>query len=337
VPQMREDGAAPARGPLPPGDVSGLRDGHDPAALSGGDRISSVKPREDIAAPEETTMRIAFASGKGGTGKTILATNLAVFLADRDEEVTYLDCDVEAPNGHIFLKPHITSREAVTIPIPEVDEARCTRCGRCSEVCQAHAIVCLGDVVLTFPELCHGCGGCALVCPEKAIREIPREIGEIARGTAGSVAFVEGRLRTGQAKSPPVIRAVKRHLPRTGIAILDAPPGTSCPLLEAIRDADFVLLVAEPTVFGLHDLTLAVEAVRKVGIPHGVAINRAGPGGDGVQRYCARSNLPVLIQIPEDRRIAEIYSRGDLAVRSFPGFARWMTELFDRLRGAVRR
>ena len=337
MPQVREDGAAPARDPLPPGDVSRLRDGHDPADLTEGRLwISSAKPPRGIAAPEGITMRIVFASGKGGTGKTILATNLATFLADQDDEVTYLDCDVEAPNGHIFLKPVITSREAVTIPVPEVDEVHCTRCGRCGEFCQAHAIVCLGNAILTFPDLCHGCGGCALVCPEKAIREIPRGIGEIARGTSGPVRFVEGRLQIGQAKSLPIIRAVKRHVPRTGIAILDAPPGTSCPMIETVRDADFVLLVAEPTVFGLHDLTLAVEAIRKVGVPHGVAINRAGPGGDGVQRYCAQSNIPVLVQIPEDRRIAEIYSRGDLAVRSFPEFGRWMSELLGRLRSAVR-
>lgn len=281
-------------------------------------------------------MRIVFASGKGGTGKTILATNLASVLADQGYAVMYLDCDVEAPNGHIFLNPVIASREAVTILVPEVDEARCTRCGRCGDFCPSHAIVGLGNAVLTFPELCHGCGGCALVCPEKAIREIPRAIGEVARGASGSVQFVEGRLQIGQPMSPPIIRAVKRHLPRTGIAILDAPPGTACPMMETVRDADVVLLVTEPTVFGLHDLTLAVEAVRKVGVPFAVALNRVGSGGDGVQRYCAHANIPVLLQVPEDRRIAEIYSRGDLVARHFPGFDGWMTDLFGRLRAAVR-
>jgi MinD superfamily P-loop ATPase len=289
-----------------------------------------------MAASKGTLMRIVFASGKGGTGKTILATNLASVLADQDYAVTYLDCDVEAPNGHIFLKPVITSRDAVTIPVPEVDEVRCTRCGRCGDFCPSHAIVCLGNAVLTFPELCHGCGGCALVCPEKAIREIPRAIGEVARGASGSIRFVEGRLQIGQPMSPPIIRAVKQHLPRTGIAILDAPPGTACPMVETVRDTDFVLLVTEPTVFGLHDLTLAVEVVRKVGVPFGVALNRAGSGDDGVQRYCTLADIPVLLQIPEDRRVAEIYSRGELAARHFPGFDRWMTDLFGRLRGAVR-
>jgi MinD superfamily P-loop ATPase len=283
-----------------------------------------------------TLMRIVFASGKGGTGKTILATNLASVLADQDYAVTYLDCDVEAPNGHIFLKPVVASREAVTILVPEVDEVRCTRCGRCGDFCPSHAIVCLGNAVLTFPDLCHGCGGCALVCPEKTIREIPRAIGEVARGASGSIQFVEGRLQIGQPMSPPIIRAVKRHMPRTGIAILDAPPGTACPMMETVRGADVVLLVAEPTVFGLHDLTLAVEAVRMVGVPFAVALNRVGPDGDGVQRYCAHANIPVLLQVPEDRRIAEIYSRGDLVARHFPGFGLWMTDLFRRLRAAVR-
>jgi MinD superfamily P-loop ATPase len=147
---------------------------------------------------------------------------------------------------------------------------------------------------------------------------------------------VEGRLQIGQPMSPPIIRAVKRHLPRAGIAILDAPPGTACPMMETVRGADFVVLVAEPTVFGLHDLTLTVDAIRKVGVPYGVALNRVGPGGDGVERYCAQANIPVLLRIPEDRRIAEIYSRGDLAARTFPGFERWMSDLFGRLRAAVR-
>jgi MinD superfamily P-loop ATPase len=281
-------------------------------------------------------MRIVFASGKGGTGKTILATNLASVLADEDHAVTYLDCDVEAPNGHIFLKPIITSREVVAIPVPEVDEVRCTRCGRCADFCQSHAILCLGNAVLTFPELCHGCGGCALLCPEHAIREVPRSIGEIVRGASGSIRFVEGRLQIGQPMSPPIIRAVKRHLPRAGIAILDAPPGTACPVMETVRDADFVVLVAEPTVFGLHDLTLIAQAVRQAGVPCGVALNRVGRAGDGVERYCAHTDIPILVRIPEDRRIAEMYSRGELAVRRFPGYDRWMIDLFGQLRRAVR-
>jgi MinD superfamily P-loop ATPase len=277
-------------------------------------------------------MRIAIASGKGGTGKTIVATNLAAILAQDDHPVTYLDCDVEAPDGHIFLKPEIAHREAVSIPVPEVNETLCTRCGRCGEFCQYSAIVCLGNAVLTFPDLCHGCGGCRLVCPEGAIREVPRPIGEIERGAAGAVQFVQGRLRIGQAVVAPLIRAVKRHLPRTGIAILDAPPGNSCPVVETIRDTDLVLLVAEPTPFGLHDLRLAVETVRQTRLPHAVVINRAGPGGGDVRRYCDRAGIPILLEIPEDRRIAETYSQGELAIRAVPAYAGWMRALFENVR-----
>jgi MinD superfamily P-loop ATPase len=277
-------------------------------------------------------MRIAIASGKGGTGKTIVATNLAAILAQDDHPVAYLDCDVEAPNGHIFVKPEIVHRETVSIPVPEVNETRCTHCGRCGEFCQYSAIACLGSAVLTFPDLCHGCGGCSLVCSEGAIREVPRAIGEVEWGAAGAVQFVQGRLRIGQAISPPLIRAVKKHLPRTGIAILDAPPGTSCPVVETIRDTDLVLLVTEPTPFGLHDLRLAVETVKEAHLPHAVVINRAGLGRGEVRQYCERAGIPILLEIPEDRRIAETYSRGELAIQTIPAYAGWMRALFEKLR-----
>ena len=276
-------------------------------------------------------MRIAVASGKGGTGKTIVATNLAQALVHRGYTVTYADCDVEAPNGHIFLKPRITGRQAVTISVPEVDDARCTHCGRCGEFCQFSAIVCLGNSVLTFPDLCHGCGGCALVCTEHAIREVPREIGEVEEGRAGRLAVVQGRLRIGQAISPPLIRAVKRKLPPEGIAILDAPPGTACPMIETVRGADFVLLVTEPTPFGLHDLRLAVEAIRQLDIPIGVVINRAA-GQDGVRHFCGKADLPILLEIPDERRIAVAYSRGDLAVDAVPSYREWMHALYEGIR-----
>ena len=277
-------------------------------------------------------MKLAVASGKGGTGKTTVATNLAVRLARHGQTVVYVDCDVEAPNGHIFLKPRITGRQAVTISVPEVDEARCTHCGRCGEFCQFSAIVCLGSSVLTFPDLCHGCGGCALVCPERAIREVPREIGEVEEGRAGRLAVVQGRLRIGQALSPPVIRAVKRKLPPEEIAILDAPPGTACPMIETVRGADFVLLVTEPTPFGLHDLRLAVEAIRLLGIPIGVVINRAATGRDGVRHFCGEADLPILLEIPDERRIAVAYSRGDLALDAVPSYREWMYALYEGIR-----
>jgi MinD superfamily P-loop ATPase len=292
----------------------------------------SVAPSFGTAVSKGTLMQIAIASGKGGTGKTIVATNLAATLGQDDHRVTYLDCDVEAPNGHIFLKPEIAHCETVSVPVPEVNETLCTCCGRCGEFCQYSAIVCLGNSVLTFPDLCHGCGGCKLVCPEGAIREIPRPIGEIEQGKAGPVDFVQGRLYIGQAIVVPLIRAVKRHLPRTGIVVLDAPPGNSCPVVETIRDADLVLLVAEPTPFGLHDLRLAVEMVRQARLPHVVVINRAGPGRADVGRYCDRAGIPILLEIPEDRRVAETYSRGELAIRAVPAYAGWMRALFEKMR-----
>ena len=277
-------------------------------------------------------MRIAVASGKGGTGKTIVATNLAQALVHRGYTVTYADCDVEAPNGHIFLRPQVTGRQVVTIPIPEVDDARCTHCGRCGEFYQFSAIVCLGNSVLTFPDLCHGCGGCALVCPERAIREVPREIGEVEEGRAGRLTVLQGRLRIGQAVSPPLIRAVKRKLPPDGIAILDAPPGAACPMIETVRGADFVLLVTEPTPFGLHDLRLAVEAVRRLGLPMGIVINRAAAGRDGIRHFCGEADLPILLEIPDERRIAVAYSRGDLAVDAVPSYREWMHVLYEGIR-----
>lgn len=272
-------------------------------------------------------MRIAVASGKGGTGKTTLATNLAVFTARRGRSVAYLDCDVEEPNGHLFLKPQIVERGPVTAPVPQVIEAACERCGQCGEICQYSAIVCLGQKVLVYPELCHGCGGCALVCPNQAIVEVPREIGVIERGQAGGVQFVHGRLNVSEPQSPPVIKAVKAAAPGAEWQILDAPPGTSCPMITTVSDCDFVVLVTEPTPFGLNDLALAVDAARQLGLPLGVVINRADIGDGRVADYCIAEKVPVLLEIPDDRRIAEAYSRGELVIDAVPETA----EMFERL------
>ena len=259
-------------------------------------------------------VKIAVASGKGGTGKTTVATNLAVSLASTGRRVFYADCDVEEPNGHIFLRPTITDTARIGVPIPEIDTSRCTGCRECGKACQFSAIVCIDKQVLTFPELCHGCGGCTLVCPEKAITEVQREIGAIEQGSADGIGFIHGTLRIGEAMSAPLIHAVKERLPADGVAILDAPPGTSCPVIEAVRDSDFVLLVTEPTPFGLNDLKIAVEMVRALGLEFGLIINRCDVGDDEVRLYCARENIPLLLEIPDDRRIAEAYSRGQMAV-----------------------
>ncbi|MBE0565260.1 MAG: ATP-binding protein [Krumholzibacteria bacterium] len=273
-------------------------------------------------------MIVAIASGKGGTGKTTVAVNLARLLGGG---VHLLDCDVEEPNDHLFLPGTNGAAEPVTLPVPEVDQQRCDACGACSDFCAYHAIVSFGIKPLVFPELCHGCGGCALVCPRQAIREVPRRIGEIRTVEAGGVTLVQGRIDVGVPSSPPLIRAVRARAPAQGMTLVDAPPGTSCPVVAAVRGADLVVLVTEPTPFGLHDLELAVALVRELGIPCGVVINRAGSGDDRVHAFCRREGLPILAQIPDDRRIAEACSRGRLVVEALPEYE----PLFRQLSGRV--
>jgi len=265
-------------------------------------------------------LRIGIASGKGGTGKTTVATNLA-YVASRDGlSVAYLDCDVEEPNGHIFLKPEITSSTPVGNLIPVVDEDQCNLCGLCGEICQFSAIVCLGEKVLVFPEMCHGCGGCRLVCDSGAITEVTRRMGLLETGHAGKIRFVQGSLDIGQAMSPPIIKAVRDVQPAVDLAIIDAPPGTSCPVIESIRGCDFVMLVTEPTPFGLNDLKLAVEMVRALELPFGIVINRADVGDQETRSYCAAQGIEILAEIPDDRRIAESYSRGELICAVLPDY-----------------
>ncbi len=275
-------------------------------------------------------MIIAVASGKGGTGKTTVATNLAAALAMPGQPVTYVDCDVEEPNGHIFLAPTFEARSEVTVPVPEVDQERCTSCGACRAACRFSAIMVFPRRVMVFPKLCHGCGGCQLACPEQAIREVPRPIGVIETGTAGAVDFVHGRLEIGEAMAPPLIREVLRAVPGTGTVIVDAPPGTSCPVIESIRPADVVVLVTEPTPFGVNDLALAVAMVRELGRPFGVVINRAGSGDRTVYEYCEAQQIPILLEIPDDLEIARAYSRGDLAVSVRPELAPGLRALHRR-------
>ncbi len=273
-------------------------------------------------------MILAIASGKGGTGKTTVAVNLARAF---DRPLQLLDCDVEEPNSHLFLPGPSTGEETVAIPVPEVEEALCDGCGECSRFCAYHAIVSYGAKPLVFAEMCHGCGGCLRVCPRKAIRETPKRIGAIERRQAGNIALVTGRLDVGSAMAPPLIRAVKERLDPAMPAILDAPPGTSCPVIVTVRNADFILLVTEPTPFGLHDLTLAVDTVRELHIPFGVVVNRVGSGDDRVHRYCHERNIQVLLEIPDDRRIAEAYSRGALIVEALPEYRDLFVGLADKL------
>jgi MinD superfamily P-loop ATPase len=272
---------------------------------------------------------LAIASGKGGTGKTTVAVNLARVLG---EPVQLLDCDVEEPNAHLFLRGSASPEETVEIPIPHVDESLCDACGECGRICQYHAIVQLKGPPLVFPELCHGCGGCARVCPTKAIREAGRRIGVVSSLASGPITLIQGRLDVGVAMVPPLIRAVKARITSGSPAILDAPPGTSCPVIVTLRGADGVILVTEPTPFGLHDLTLAVDMVRELGLPFGVVVNRVGVGDGRVHEYCRAQNIPILLEIPDDRRIAEAYSRGALVVEALPEYRGRFVRLFEKAR-----
>jgi MinD superfamily P-loop ATPase len=273
-------------------------------------------------------MIISVASGKGGTGKTTIATSLATVLGPGAQLV---DCDVEEPNCHILMRPVFETSELITIPVPVVDSDKCTLCEKCGEVCRYSAIVVIAQQVLVFPEMCHGCGGCWLLCPEQAIREGSRELGIRERGFAGSVEFLHGRLRIGEAMSPPLIRAVKQWIDPNKVAVLDAPPGASCPVIHSVMGSDFVILVTEPTPFGLHDLRIAVDALTPLGIPLGVLVNRSDVGDRKVQEYCTEKGIPVVGEIPHGRNIAEGYARGQLLIEAEPRYAPVFVEMYEHI------
>ena len=275
-------------------------------------------------------MIIAIASGKGGTGKTLVATSLALALKDRDK-IQLVDCDVEEPNAHIFMKPVITRSEAVSIPVPRITEDKCTYCGKCAEVCIYHAIAVIEKNVLIFPKLCHGCGACSYLCPEKAIKEEERIIGIVETGYSDGIAFAQGKLAVGEPMAPPIIRKVKSLMNNNGTVIIDVSPGTSCPVVESVKGSGFCLLVTEPTPFGLNDLALAVETVRKLNIPCGVVLNRAGADDSLIAEYCRQEKVPVLLTIPLDIEIARLYSKGITLVNGMPQWRESFTRLFDQI------
>ena len=260
-------------------------------------------------------MQIAVASGKGGTGKTIISTSLALCAPG---PVQYLDCDVEEPNGHLFLRPEITADERCTVIVPRILEDKCTYCGKCRDICRFNAITLFAGTIMTFPEMCHSCLGCFQVCMDNAIVRSEREIGVLESGMAGNIGFVHGRMRVGEAMSVPLLKAVKKKADREALVIIDAPPGTSCPFVEAVADADYVILVTEPTPFGLHDLKLAAEVLVTFSKPCGVIINRADLGNARVEQWCRQENIPILLKIPFDRKVAEGYARGQTLVESRP-------------------
>ena len=285
-------------------------------------------------------MKIVVASGKGGTGKTTIATSLALSLAVEESvqpisrPLTYLDCDVEGPNAHLFLAPVFERRQDVEIRIPRVDETKCTGCGKCAEVCQYHAIVVLGKRTLVFPQMCHGCGSCTLVCPQGAITEEPHAIGVLEAGPAArGISFARGVLDVGEPMATPAIRQLKRWaIPGDGSpVILDAPPGTSCPVVETVRGADYLLLVTEPTPFGLHDLRLATEVAAELDMPAGVIINRDGIGDTQVDAFCEAAGLPILMRIPFERAIAEGIARGRTLVEIRPEYASRFRAMFQQI------
>jgi len=289
-------------------------------------------------------MIISVASGKGGTGKTTIAVNLALALAkNKEKNVQFLDCDVEEPNAHLFLKPVITNSESVKIPVPKIDDEKCNYCGKCAEVCVFNAIAVTKNKVLVFPGLCHGCGACTLFCPEKAISEEGNEIGILEEGKAGSINFTYGRLNIGEPMAPPIIRKIKKRINKNGIkgknnditnhhiTLIDAPPGTSCPVIESVKDSDYTILVTEPTPFGLHDLILAVEVLQKLKIPHGVVLNKCDIGDHKVEEYCKKNNIPLLLFIPMDKEIAVAYSQGIPIVQINSSYKQKFIQLFQKI------
>ena len=277
-------------------------------------------------------MIISIASGKGGTGKTTVATNLARSIGSG---VQLLDCDVEEPNAHLFINPSFDESETVFTPVPEVDEKKCTYCGKCAEICQFKAIAVVNKNMLIFEELCHSCGGCWEVCPEGAIQEGGRKLGVIEKGRRNGLEFIHGRLRVGEAMSPPLIKKVRSYQKPEKLTIIDAPPGTSCPVIASMKGSDFVLLVTEPTPFGLCDLKLAVGAAQILNIPHGLVINRSDLGDGKTKEYADEMNLPILMEIPFNREIAEAYSRGELLVDVMPEWKDRFLELYNKIRHIV--
>jgi MinD superfamily P-loop ATPase len=278
-------------------------------------------------------MKIAVASGKGGTGKTTVATNLALSLGD----VQFFDCDVEEPNANIFIKAEIKESKEVSVKIPEIDKTKCNYCGKCSDFCAYNALAVVKSNVLVFPELCHSCGGCELVCPKDAVNWCERVIGKVEHGHANGIDFYHGLLNVGEMQAIPVIKTVKKKVDKKRTVIIDVPPGTSCPVIESISGSDYCILVTEPTPFGLHDLKLAVEVVKHLFMPFGVVINRDGIGDRKVESYCQKENIPVLLKIPERKKIAHLYSKGIAIVSESHEWHEMFGLVFTRIQDEVKK
>jgi MinD superfamily P-loop ATPase len=305
-------------------------------------------------------MIISFASGKGGTGKTTIATSYALLLAtEQNHKIRFLDCDVEEPNAAIFLKPEIEETISVGIPVPVVDFEKCNYCGVCADICAYNAIAVLNPTgysakqegiisnkvsssgvctqakkdVLIFSELCHGCGGCKLFCPKHAISETDREVGVIEMGKSGTIEFMQGKLNIGEPMATPLIRQMKKSINPGDeqLTLIDVPPGTSCPVVEAVKRSDFTVLITEPTPFGLNDLILAVETLRKLAIPMGIVINRSSGDDKIITDYCEKAEVPVLVKVPLAREIAVAYSRGEPFINLKESYKQKFTELHQKI------
>ncbi len=278
------------------------------------------------------TMKISVASGKGGTGKTTISVNLALSMGD----TMLIDCDVEEPNCHLFFKEPMEKVREVGIPVPVFDMNKCTRCGKCAEFCQYNAIAVIKEKLLFFEELCHGCGGCKIICPNDAVSETEHVLGIIEKGGNDDMELYHGLLKIGEPFGVPIIKAVKEMASPDKEVIFDSPPGTACPAVEAMSDSDFVILVTEPTPFGLHDLKLAVDVVKNIGTPFGVVINRAGIGDDRVERFCEEDGIPLLASIPNDLDIARLYSKGIPIVEGIPEYKQVFIEIYDKIKDIVK-
>jgi MinD superfamily P-loop ATPase len=276
-------------------------------------------------------MIVSVASGKGGTGKTSVAVNMALSVGN----VQLLDCDVEEPNAHLLLHPDMQRTEPVYVLVPHINEELCLHCGECVRFCQYNALFSSPEKILFFPELCHSCGGCTLACPRQAITEEKRRLGALKFGAVGDVKLVYGELDVGEPMAVPLIKAVKKQIKDNTNVIIDAPVGTSCPVIESVRETDFCVLVTEPTPFGLHDLKITVQVLRKLGVPFAVIVNRAGIGDKKVYQYCKEERIPILLEIPYQRKIAELYSKGVPFSLEMPEWKEKFQALFSEIKRLV--